>query len=251
MKYFMCFVMMAAVAVNAQLQVCQNIVPGKVPAASIKFGNTEYSNSFSSLTVNWPRPNDAPSPGALPSCIAEYAVEVVKRDGNVLQSASVPVSPVHTSASYTAKGLSPGQPYQFRVTAKGNAGTGPTDISSTPFTTAAAFNCRQPQAVTNIRRAGATPAGAKVSMTIAWDPSPSKPECVKEYIVTAYEAGSKVALKSSTIPVPTTRYTDDNYQPGKSYEFYIYARNPSAGAMGNGVGLRSQPIMAPVAAVPL
>lgn len=52
--------------------------PGKVPAGSIKFGSTEYSNSFSSLTVNWPRPNDAPSPGGLSSCITDYAVEVIK-----------------------------------------------------------------------------------------------------------------------------------------------------------------------------
>lgn len=48
--------------------------------------------------------------------------------------------------------------------------------------------------------------------------------CCAVLCTSAYEAGSKVALKSSTIPVPTTRYTDDNYQPGKSYEFYIYAR---------------------------
>lgn len=53
--------------------------PGKVPAASIKLSSTAYSgNSYSTMTINWPRPNDAPSPGGLPSCVTDYIVQVYK-----------------------------------------------------------------------------------------------------------------------------------------------------------------------------
>jgi hypothetical protein len=37
-----------------------------------------YSNSYSDLTVNWPRPNDAPGGNGAPSCIDEYSVEVFR-----------------------------------------------------------------------------------------------------------------------------------------------------------------------------
>jgi hypothetical protein len=43
-----------------------------VKAGSIKLASTAYSNSYSSLTVNWPRPED----GNPPSCITEYLVSV-------------------------------------------------------------------------------------------------------------------------------------------------------------------------------
>lgn len=75
-------------------------------------------------------------------------------------------------------------------------------------------------AITN-PRAAAVPV---VPQTIAWDPSPSAPACVKEYIVTTYAAGSTTAIKTTTVPVSTTQFTDNIYQPGKSYEFNIYAR---------------------------
>jgi hypothetical protein len=39
-----------------------------------------------------------------------------------------------------------------------------------------------------------------------------------------YEAGSKTAIKTTTIYAPNTRYTDNIYYPGKGYEFWIYAR---------------------------
>jgi hypothetical protein len=51
---------------------------------------------------------------------------------------------------------------------RGPAGSGPTDIRSTPFTTAAAPtptpSCGQPQAVTNIRREGAQLSGSMIQM---------------------------------------------------------------------------------------
>lgn len=179
---------------------------------------------------------------------------LLQRDGNKIQQATVSgLSPAHGGASYTANSLSPGQPYQITVTAKGPGGTGPTDIKSTPFTTAPApqTSCGQPQSVSNIRREGATMSGSMVQMTIAWD-KPSNPfECIKEYLVTVYEAGNSNAIKTATVAAPNTRFSDNVYYPGKAYEFYIYARNPNLGASGNGVGLRSQPILAPTQAVPL
>lgn len=39
-----------------------------------------------------------------------------------------------------------------------------------------------------------------------------------------YEAGSKNAIKTTTIVAPNTRYSDNIYYPNKSYEVYIYAR---------------------------
>jgi hypothetical protein len=39
-----------------------------------------------------------------------------------------------------------------------------------------------------------------------------------------YETGSNSAIKTTTIYAPNTRYSDNIYYPGKSYEFYIYAR---------------------------
>jgi hypothetical protein len=91
-----------------------------------------------------------------------------------------------------------------------------------------------------------------VQMTIAWDkPAGTDDNCVKEYSVAVYEAGSNSAIKTTTIYAPNTRYSDNIYYPGKGYEFFIYARNPNIGASGNGVGLRSQPIFAPTQAVPL
>lgn len=39
---------------------------------------TAYSNSYSSLTVNWPRPNDAPGGNGPPSCISDYSVDVYR-----------------------------------------------------------------------------------------------------------------------------------------------------------------------------
>lgn len=43
----------------------------------------------------------------------------LQRDGQKIQSATVSgISPAHGSASYTATGLLPGEPYQFTVTPK-------------------------------------------------------------------------------------------------------------------------------------
>lgn len=45
---------------------------------------TAYSNSYSSLTVNWPRPNDAPGGNGPPSCISDYYVDVFRVRAAVL-----------------------------------------------------------------------------------------------------------------------------------------------------------------------
>lgn len=70
--------------------------------------------------------------------------------------------------------------------------------------------------------------------------------CIKEYVINVYKKGQNAILKSTTVTAPTTRYTDNIYDAGQQYEFYIYARNPAAGAMGNGVGIKSEAFMAPV-----
>ncbi len=48
--------------------------PGMVTAVSIKMASTAYAanQATSSLTVNWPRPQD----GNPPSCITDYFVDV-------------------------------------------------------------------------------------------------------------------------------------------------------------------------------
>lgn len=52
-----------------------------VRAADIKLSSTAYSNSYSNLVVNWPRPND----GNPVSCITEYIVEVFRVSFEVLE----------------------------------------------------------------------------------------------------------------------------------------------------------------------
>jgi hypothetical protein len=39
---------------------------------------TAFSNSYSSLSVNWPRPTDRTTPGGLDSCISSYDVRVLR-----------------------------------------------------------------------------------------------------------------------------------------------------------------------------
>lgn len=45
-------------------------------------------------------------------------------------------------------------------------------------------------------------------------------------------AGGQYAFKTAT--------------PGAKYEIWVYGRNPALGASGNGAGMRSAPMMAPV-----
>ncbi|KAF8062734.1 hypothetical protein HT031_004064 [Scenedesmus sp. PABB004] len=239
----------------AQLQICDpKLRVGGIK--SINLRSTANSGSYSEITVAWPRPVDGPT-GGLNSCISEYAVEVYNTGAstNRIVSATVSVSPAHTEGTYTAKGLIPGKQYVFYVygrnAALGAGGNG-AGLRSQPFTAApapAAPSCRQPGPVFNIRRGSALAQGATATMTIEWNaPQTTPANCIAQYVVDVYPAGKHSAgdrIKSAR--VTSTKFTDSSYTPGASYEFYIYAVGPATlGAMANGQGLRSPPIMAPM-----
>jgi len=55
--------------------------------------STAFSNSYSSLTINWPRPNDAPNGQGPPSCITDYFVDVFSVDMSLkLGSRHIPLT---------------------------------------------------------------------------------------------------------------------------------------------------------------
>lgn len=106
-----------------------------------------------------------------------YEVSASGTKTKVGPSATVAVSPAHASATYEAKGLKPNTKYSFYVYGRnpklGASGNG-AGLASAPFTSAPAPappapKCKQPQAVSNIRRVSAVNNGAKATVTIAWN----------------------------------------------------------------------------------
>jgi hypothetical protein len=137
MKVTMALLLVAAVAVNAQIQICDpKLKPGQVPSSSVKMLGSTNSGDYSDLKLQWSRPNDGVN-GGVPSCIESYTVKIVRaRDNMVLSQSSVSVSPAHLTAENTWKGLGAGDTYKFTVQPKGPSQEGPSNGPIGSFTTA-------------------------------------------------------------------------------------------------------------------